>query len=71
MSTDFSSKLSIGKAEGLEPLINLLASPDPDVQKNSVQAICNLVQVSASSGTEGLRNIAHKASVVSACFART
>lgn len=45
MSTEFTSKQSIYKNEGLEPLINLLESPDPDVQKNSVQAICNLVQV--------------------------
>ncbi|TSL10159.1 Armadillo repeat-containing protein 3 [Bagarius yarrelli] len=30
--------------DGLEPLIRLLSSPDPDVKKNSVECIYNLVQ---------------------------
>lgn len=45
MSSDFTSKLNIYKCDGIEPLLNLLASPDPDVQKNSVEAISNLVLV--------------------------
>ena len=45
MATDYSSKMAIGTADGLEPLINLLASPDPDIQKNSLSAICLLVEV--------------------------
>ena len=45
MSSDFSSKLAISRVDGIEPLINLLASPDPDVQKNSVQTLCNMMEV--------------------------
>lgn len=45
LSVDFSCKVQISDQEGLEPLIQLLSSPDPDVKKNSVETICNLVQV--------------------------
>ncbi|XP_031563754.1 armadillo repeat-containing protein 3-like [Actinia tenebrosa] len=44
MSADFSSKIEIFEQGGLEPLIKLLSSPDCDVQKNSVESICHLVQ---------------------------
>uniref|UniRef100_A0A674BDU6 Armadillo repeat containing 3 n=1 Tax=Salmo trutta TaxID=8032 RepID=A0A674BDU6_SALTR len=44
LSVDFSCKVQISDQEGLEPLIQLLSSPDPDVKKNSVETICNLVQ---------------------------
>ncbi|KAK1806781.1 hypothetical protein P4O66_004808, partial [Electrophorus voltai] len=44
LSMDFTCKIQIYDHEGLEPLLHLLSSPDPDVQKNSVECICNLVK---------------------------
>ncbi|XP_069770713.1 armadillo repeat-containing protein 3 isoform X3 [Narcine bancroftii] len=44
MSIDFTSKLEIYEKGGLEPLIRLLSSPDPDVQKNSIECISNLIK---------------------------
>ncbi|ROJ70143.1 Armadillo repeat-containing protein 3 [Anabarilius grahami] len=44
LSLDFSYKIQIFDHKGLEPLIHLLSSPDPDVKKNSVECIFNLVQ---------------------------
>lgn len=45
MSVEYNSKVQIFEQGGLEPLIRLLSSPDPDVKKNSVECIYNLVQV--------------------------
>lgn len=47
MSVDFASKLAISRADGIEPLVNLLSSPDPDVQKNVLQTLYHLVEVSS------------------------
>ncbi|XP_048826844.1 armadillo repeat-containing protein 3 isoform X2 [Brienomyrus brachyistius] len=44
LSTEFTNKIRICDNNGLDPLINLLSSPDPDVQKNSLECIYNLVQ---------------------------
>ncbi|XP_043546376.1 armadillo repeat-containing protein 3 isoform X1 [Chiloscyllium plagiosum] len=44
MSIDFTSKVEIYEKGGLGPLIQLLSSPDPDVQKNSIECISNLVK---------------------------
>ncbi|XP_060950018.1 armadillo repeat-containing protein 3 [Limanda limanda] len=44
LSPDFVCKAQIFDNKGLPPLIQLLSSPDPDVQKNSVEIIFNLVQ---------------------------
>ncbi|XP_006139774.1 armadillo repeat-containing protein 3 [Tupaia chinensis] len=44
MSTEHTGKVQIFEHGGLEPLIRLLSSPDPDVKKNSVECIYNLVQ---------------------------
>nr|XP_019942913.1 PREDICTED: armadillo repeat-containing protein 3 [Paralichthys olivaceus] len=44
MSPDFICKVQIFDNNGLPPLIQLLSSPDPDVQKNSLEVIFNLVQ---------------------------
>ncbi|KAB0350347.1 hypothetical protein FD754_015204 [Muntiacus muntjak] len=44
MSVEYTSKLQIFEQGGLEPLIRLLSSPDPDVKKNSIECIYNLVQ---------------------------
>ncbi|XP_013923003.1 PREDICTED: armadillo repeat-containing protein 3 isoform X2 [Thamnophis sirtalis] len=44
MSIDYNSKVQIFEQGGLEPLIRLLGSPDPDVKKNCVECIYNLVQ---------------------------
>uniref|UniRef100_A0A8P4GAU8 Armadillo repeat containing 3 n=1 Tax=Dicentrarchus labrax TaxID=13489 RepID=A0A8P4GAU8_DICLA len=45
LSVDFICKVQIFDNKGLPPLIQLLSSPDPDVQKNSIEIIFNLVQV--------------------------
>ena len=45
LSVDFTCKVQIFDHNGLEPLLRLLSSPDPDVKKNSVECIFNLVQV--------------------------
>ncbi|XP_067342059.1 armadillo repeat-containing protein 3 isoform X2 [Channa argus] len=44
LSVDFVCKVKIFENKGLPPLIKLLSSPDPDVKKNSVEIIFNLVQ---------------------------
>ncbi|XP_051266900.1 armadillo repeat-containing protein 3 [Dicentrarchus labrax] len=44
LSVDFICKVQIFDNKGLPPLIQLLSSPDPDVQKNSIEIIFNLVQ---------------------------
>ncbi|XP_069483089.1 armadillo repeat-containing protein 3 [Ambystoma mexicanum] len=44
MSIEFTSKAKILEHNGLEPLVRLLSSPDPDVKKNSVECIYQLVQ---------------------------
>lgn len=57
LSVDFCYKVQIFEHKGLEPLIQLLSSPDPDVKKNSVECIFNLVQVRqqmSNSDREGL-----------------
>lgn len=48
MSVDFVCKAQIFDNKGLTPLIQLLSSPDPDVKKNSLETIYNLVQVTQS-----------------------
>lgn len=45
MAVEYTTKVQIFEQGGLEPLIRLLGSPDPDVQKNSVECIYLLVQV--------------------------
>lgn len=45
LSVDFVCKAEIFNKEGLPPLIKLLSSSDPDVQKNSLETIYNLVEV--------------------------
>ncbi|XP_042201958.1 armadillo repeat-containing protein 3 [Callorhinchus milii] len=45
ISVDYTSKVEIFEHGGLEPLIRLLSSSDPDVLKNSVESISNLVKV--------------------------
>ncbi|XP_012995205.2 armadillo repeat-containing protein 3 isoform X1 [Esox lucius] len=44
LSVNFSCKVQISEQEGLAPLLQLLSSPDPDVQKNSLECIFHLVQ---------------------------
>ncbi|XP_072234177.1 armadillo repeat-containing protein 3 [Leuresthes tenuis] len=44
LSVDFVCKVQIFDNNGLPPLIQLLSSPDPDVKKNSLETIFNLVQ---------------------------
>ncbi|XP_071661327.1 armadillo repeat-containing protein 3 isoform X3 [Patagioenas fasciata] len=44
MAVEHTTKVHIFEQGGLEPLIRLLGSPDPDVQKNSVECIYLLVQ---------------------------
>nr|XP_002750140.4 armadillo repeat-containing protein 3 isoform X1 [Callithrix jacchus] len=44
MSAEYTGKVQIFEHGGLEPLIRLLSSPDPDVKKNSMECIYNLVQ---------------------------
>lgn len=45
MAVEYTTKVQIFEQGGLEPLIRLLGSPDPDVKKNSVECIYLLVQV--------------------------
>uniref|UniRef100_A0A8C4RQY6 Armadillo repeat containing 3 n=1 Tax=Erpetoichthys calabaricus TaxID=27687 RepID=A0A8C4RQY6_ERPCA len=47
LSSEPSVKVQIINEDGLEPLIGLLSSADPDVKKNSLETIYNLVQVDA------------------------
>ncbi|NXM17171.1 ARMC3 protein, partial [Ploceus nigricollis] len=44
MAVEYTTKVKIFEQGGLEPLIRLLGSPDPDVKKNSLECICLLVQ---------------------------
>ncbi|KAM9646928.1 armadillo repeat-containing protein 3 [Morphnus guianensis] len=44
MAVEYTTKVQIFEQGGLEPLIRLLSSPDPDVKKNSVECIYLLVQ---------------------------
>uniref|UniRef100_A0A6J0UGX7 Armadillo repeat-containing protein 3 isoform X1 n=2 Tax=Pogona vitticeps TaxID=103695 RepID=A0A6J0UGX7_9SAUR len=44
MAIEYNSKVQIFEQGGLEPLIRLLGSPDPDVKKNCVECIYNMVQ---------------------------
>ncbi|XP_029978658.1 armadillo repeat-containing protein 3 [Sphaeramia orbicularis] len=44
LSVDFVCKTQIFDNNGLPPVIQLLSSPDPDVKKNSLEIIFNLVQ---------------------------
>ncbi|XP_069816633.1 armadillo repeat-containing protein 3 isoform X2 [Dendropsophus ebraccatus] len=44
MANDYTGKARIFEANGLEHLIRLLSSPDPDVKKNSVECIYLLAQ---------------------------
>ncbi|NXY53613.1 ARMC3 protein, partial [Callaeas wilsoni] len=44
MAVEYTTKVKIFEQGGLEPLIRLLGSPDPDVKKNSVECIYLLVQ---------------------------
>lgn len=45
LSVDFICKAQIFDNDGLPSLIQLLSSPDPDVKKNSLETVFNLVQV--------------------------
>ncbi|KAK7097085.1 armadillo repeat-containing protein 3-like isoform X2 [Littorina saxatilis] len=42
MATEFSSKVTIFDNGGIEPLVKLLSSVDPDVQKNSIEALAQM-----------------------------
>ncbi|XP_036377934.1 armadillo repeat-containing protein 3 [Megalops cyprinoides] len=44
LSLEFTCKVKIFESDGLDPLIQLLFSPDPDVKKNSLECAYNLVQ---------------------------
>ncbi|XP_071591156.1 armadillo repeat-containing protein 3 isoform X5 [Heliangelus exortis] len=44
MAVEYTTKVQIFEKGGLEPLIRLLGSPDPDVQKNSLECIYLLMQ---------------------------
>ncbi|NWH79805.1 ARMC3 protein, partial [Piaya cayana] len=44
VAVEYTTKVQIFEQGGLEPLIRLLSSPDPDVKKNSVECIYLLVQ---------------------------
>ncbi|XP_077010151.1 armadillo repeat-containing protein 3 isoform X2 [Tamandua tetradactyla] len=44
LSAEHTSKAHICAQGGLEPLLRLLGSPDPDVKKNCIECICNLAQ---------------------------
>ncbi|XP_019489486.1 PREDICTED: armadillo repeat-containing protein 3, partial [Hipposideros armiger] len=48
MSAEYTSKVQIFEHGGLEPLVRLLSSPDPDVKKNSIECIYNLVQMKSA-----------------------
>lgn len=45
MAVEYTTKVKIFEQGGLQPLIRLLGSPDPDVKKNSLECIYLLVQV--------------------------
>ncbi|NWR71858.1 ARMC3 protein, partial [Centropus unirufus] len=44
MAVEYTTKVQIFEQGGLEPLIRLLDSPDPDVKKNAIECIYLLVQ---------------------------
>ncbi|NXH70143.1 ARMC3 protein, partial [Hydrobates tethys] len=44
MAVEYTTKVQIFEQGGLEPLVRLLGSPDPDVKKNSAECIYLLVQ---------------------------
>ncbi|XP_074013254.1 armadillo repeat-containing protein 3 isoform X2 [Numenius arquata] len=44
MAVEYTTKVQIFEQGGLEPLVRLLGSPDPDVKKNSLECIYLLVQ---------------------------
>ncbi|KAM6338760.1 armadillo repeat-containing protein 3 [Podargus strigoides] len=44
MAAEYTTKVQIFEQGGLEPLVRLLGSPDPDVQKNSIECIYLLAQ---------------------------
>ena len=45
LAREFSGKVLIGDQESVAPLLRLLASADPDVQKNCIECIFLLLQV--------------------------
>ena len=47
MATEYSSKVAVFDNGGIEPLIKLLSNPDPDVQKNSIEALAQMTLVRA------------------------
>lgn len=51
MATEFSSKVTIFDNGGIEPLVRLLSSSDPDVQKNSIEALAQMALVGRSIAT--------------------
>lgn len=46
LATEFSTTVSIWECGGVEPLVRCLGSPDPDVQKNAIEALAKLLLVS-------------------------
>ncbi|XP_056155755.1 armadillo repeat-containing protein 3 [Lampris incognitus] len=44
LSVDFDCKVQIFDSKALPPLIQLLSNPDPDVKKNTLETIFNMVQ---------------------------
>ncbi|XP_025087750.1 armadillo repeat-containing protein 3-like [Pomacea canaliculata] len=42
MATEYSSKVKIFECGGVEPLVRLLSASDPDVQKNSIEALAQM-----------------------------
>ncbi|XP_021242949.1 armadillo repeat-containing protein 3 isoform X6 [Numida meleagris] len=59
MAVEYTAKVQIFEQGGLEPLINLLGSPDPDVTKNSVECIYLLVQEFSDLHAEALAVLAN------------
>ncbi|NWS96298.1 ARMC3 protein, partial [Mionectes macconnelli] len=57
MAVECTTKVKIFEQGGLEPLIRLLGSPDPDVQKNSLECIYLLVQDFQNRAAVGELNI--------------
>ena len=45
MAIEFSSKATIFENNGIEPLVKCLNSSDPDVQKNAVETLAQLMLV--------------------------
>ncbi|KAJ8298392.1 hypothetical protein KUTeg_024923 [Tegillarca granosa] len=43
MATEFSSKSAIFENNGIEPLVKCLSSSDPDVQKNGIEALAQMM----------------------------